>query len=239
MSKYIIIENMLIQKTFTGKKTELPLNALRLVYMFSTQISSWWGLGSRSSLTYVDLNGEENATEELYDALEEAIKGQRRGVLKEFQFALADFQGNSTMLNLAEIDGGPQEFLEKLKRYRKERTALVSRWVDSGGEVVLKGGFGAEAVLRRDGVYFKRKSISWREIREVFLETQESLITVNHLLFIPHGVSDGLFSMKKYKYCLRNIPNAKKHIYVAESNFWQSRAESEPEIKGPITKLNI
>ena len=240
MAKFIIIENMLIQRSITGKKQELPLNALRLVYLFAESLSSWWGLGSRSDLTYLDFNSEdENMMDELFDALTSEIKGMKKRHLKEFKFCLTDFHGNSAMVNLSEIEGGPMEFLEKLKRYYPERKELLQRWLSSGGEVTLKGGFGSTAVLNRDGVKFKRKSISWREIDHLFLETQESLITVNHMLFIPHGVSSGLFSMKKYKYCLRNIPNKKKHIYMAEGNFWMSRQGHEEAVHQPLNKLKI
>lgn len=230
MSKLILDERKLLVKEGIFNQVGLEMDSLRFICLVIPGTYKWRVISSSQQIEFIHLDLlDEKIALALSDELTEFIHREKAHHLAEMKLCLTDYGNYSAVITFKDLKKGNFDFFQRLHSFRKERIHKLKEWLRTDPRVELRGAFGATASLDRQG--FKRgkkKFISWGEVGSVHTETV-NLST--HLLVLPIGVSGGMFSLKKYKYSLQNIPAKKKEFYIAECNFWRSIQTSQ-EIGG-------
>lgn len=242
MGKLTLNENMLTVKEGMGKSTLLPLDALRLVYIFFPGTFKWRVITSTQSIDGYNLDDFVHLSEEtasrLFDEFRQALANERDFVLSGIKLCLADYNNHSAIITLKDVKKSKSNILEKLLYYRETRIEKLNKWLATYPAVTLQGGFaGGIAVIDKNGFSKgKDKFIAWKEVGTI--QVAEKNFGTSDFLIIPNGVSAGMFSFKKYRYTLGNISTKKKELYIAECNFWRTMEDSRDDIPQKIRELS-
>ncbi|MBN1647959.1 MAG: hypothetical protein JW874_07995 [Spirochaetales bacterium] len=192
---------------------------LRLVYLVTTGNMKGFIVQSSWDIYAIDVDDPDMA--EAVTTMATLFGERKTWGLSEIKLCLANYEQGRLEINLKKIKNAGVDLFTLLSATRDKRVAYRNDWLQTGQSVLLRGrnrvNIGAQGA-----VFSEKKKISWDEVDRIQLDKQESLVTVTSLLLIPAGVSGGAFSMKKYKYALRGIPNKQAELYLAECLFWKN-----------------
>jgi hypothetical protein len=242
MGKLTLNENMLAVKEGMGKSTSLPLDALRLVYIFFPGSFKWRVITSTQSIDGYNLDDFIHLSREtasrLFEEFTQVITNERDFVLSGMKLCLADYNNHSTIISLKDIKKSKSNILEKLLHYRDARIEKLNKWLATYPAVTLQGGFaGGTAVIDKNGFSKGRdKFVAWKDVGTI--QVAEKNFGIGDLLIIPKGVGTGMFSLKKYRYTLGNIKMKQKELYIAECNFWRTLEDNRDDIPQKIRELS-
>ncbi len=201
------------------QSTQWALNKLRLFCIVVPGSFKWRVVTSSQELMYEfpDLMSPEDefATYLLIDKL---CSDKNPNYLSGIKLCMADYNDHSIVLDLGKLKKESIPLLANLHHYRIERKEKLKQWIASNPKITLQG-MGSKATLDHNGFHFKKRSLSWPEVKKISIE---ETTMVSHLYVLPEGYSDGLFNLKKMKYALARIPNKKKELYAAECFFWKT-----------------
>ena len=220
MAKITVQGSILSVKNGPGKALEFDFEKLRLAYLVTTDnmrgfltLSSW-------DIYTIDVDNPESG--EAVKTIAGIYEAQKARGLSGVKLCLAGYGGNKLVMNLKKFHKAGTDLFGLLRKTAASRIALRQQWLGTSPDVRLQGKFGRITLNAEGAVFSDRKKISWDQVETIQLDKQESLVTVTSLLLIPKGVSSGAFSMKKYKYALRYIPNKLADLYLAECLFWKT-----------------
>jgi len=241
MGKLSLNENMLTVKEGMGKTTSLPLDALRLVYIFFPGTFKWRVITSTQSIDGYNLdvaNLPGDTVSRLFDEFNQALTRERDFVLSGMKLCLADYNNHSAVISLKDVKKSKADILGKLLYYRDARIEKLSKWLATYPKVTLQGGFaGGSAVIDKEGfVKGKDKFIAWKDVETI--QVVEKNFGTADFLIIPKGVGTSMFSFKKYRYSVGNISMKKKELYIAECNFWRTMEDERDDIPQKIRELS-
>ena len=242
MGKLSLNENMLTVKEGMGKTTSLPIDALRLVYIFFPGTFKWRVITSTQSIDGYNLDDTAHlagdTVSQLFDEFNQVLDGERNFVLNDIKLCLADYNNHSAIISLKDVKKSKADILGKLLYYRDTRIEKLNKWLATYPKVTLQGGFaGGSAVIDREGfVKGKDKFIAWKDVETI--QVVEKNFGTADFLIIPKGVGKSMFSFKKYRYSVGNISMKKKELYIAECNFWRTMEEERDDIPQKIRELS-
>lgn len=235
MSKITVKENNLVIKEGITKKTLMPMDALRLIYVFLPEsLKSWFVVTSSSGIEGYDLdNVTDESAAELSRKFDDMIRQEKAYKLSGIKLCLADYENRSIIVPLKDFKTSKIDIFSALLVHRPQRLAKRREWLDSHPEVVLRGVMGQQAVLDSRGFRRGKKLIAWKDVGTLQINTVNFS---TNLLVIPKGVSSGFFGFKKFQYSL-GIFLKKKELYIAECNFWMSRLDQETNVPQQLEEL--
>jgi hypothetical protein len=238
MGKISLKDNMLIVKEGMGKYTSLPLDALRLLYIFFPGNFKWYVVASSQNIEGYNLDSlPEDAFSRVTAEFKEKLLTEKTFILKDVKLCLADYANHSTVISLNDVKKSKVDLFDKLLLYRKPRVDKLNQWLTTYPEVRLEGGLGAKAFVNKEG--FRKgdnKFIPWNQVGTI--QIVEKNFGLSDLLIIPQGVGTGIYSLKKYRYSLGNISTKKKELYIAECNFWRTMEAEQEDIPEQIKELS-
>ena len=221
--------NILSVRGGGGRSRQFTVDELRLAFMVTTAKVRFFAITGGDDLLVLDLD-DENQSEGI-DLLHKMFLESKPGPLSGFDICLADYEGNMAVLALKSFKKEGIDIIDLLGKTRERRVEKRKSWLACDPTVTLKGRFGT-AKLNRQGYFLSsNKSLRWDEVGQIQINKQESLITTTHLLVIPQGVGGGFFSMKKFKYALKGIPNKLANLYLSECSFWRNQTFEKNEKK--------
>lgn len=204
-----------------GKNRQFAVDELRLAFFVTAVKVRFFAIAGGDDLAVVDLDDKDQ--QEGIDLLQETFRDSRPGMLSVFDICLADYGNNTAVVSLKNFKKAGIDIFDLLAQTKDKRVDVRRKWLASDPTVTLKGRSGT-AKLNRHGYFLsEKKTLRWDEVGLIQIDKQESLITTTHLLVIPKGVGSGVFSMKKYKYALKGIPNKLANLYLSECFFWQNQ----------------
>lgn len=242
MGKINLKENMLAVKEGMGKSTSLPLDALRLVYIFFPGTFKWRVITSTQSIDGYNLDDTAHLSgdtvSQLFDEFNQVLERERNFVLNDIKLCLADYNNHSAVISLKDVKKSKCDVLGKLLYYRDTRIEKLNKWLGTYPKVTLQGGFaGGSAVIDKEGfVKGKDKFIAWKDVETI--QVVEKNFGTADFLIIPKGVGTSMFSFKKYRYSVGNISMKKKELYIAECNFWRTMEDEGDDIPQKIRELS-
>jgi|GEM_PF-3152024 len=241
MGKLNLNENMLTVKEGMGKSTSLPLDALRLVYIFFPGTFKWRVITSSQSIDGYNLDVAHlpgDTVSQLFDEFNQVLERERDFVLSGMKLCLADYNNHSAIFTLKDVKKSKTDILGKLLYYRDARIEKLNKWLATYPGVTLQGGFaGGSAVIDKNGFSKgKDKFIAWKDVGTI--QVVEKNFGTSDFLIIPEGVGASMFSFKKYRYSLGNIGTKKKELYIAECNFWRTMEDERDDIPQKIRELS-
>ncbi len=237
MGKITVKENDLVIKEGITKKTVMPMDALRLVYVFLPEsLKNWFVVTSSSGIEGYDLDDvAEKNINDLSRKFDDMIHQEKAYRLSGIKLCLADYENRSIIVPLKDFKTSKIDIFSTLLLHRQQRLVKRREWLDSQPEVVLKGVMGQQAVLDSRGFRRGKKFISWEDVGTLQINTVNFS---TNLLVIPKGVSTGFFSLKKHQYFL-GISLKKKELYIAECNFWMSRLDQGTNVPQQLEELAL
>jgi hypothetical protein len=237
MGKIIVEENNLVIKEGITKKTLMPMDALRLIYVFLPEsLKSWFVVSSSSGIEGYELDSvSDGSIEELSRKFDDMIRQERAYKLSGIKLCLADYENHSVIVPLKDFKSSKIDIFSTLLLHRPQRLAKRRQWLNSRPEVVLKGVMGQKAVLDSRGFRRGKKLIAWKDVGTLQIDTVNFS---TNLLVIPKGVSSGFFGIKKYQHSL-GISLKKKELYIAECNFWMSYLQQETDVPQQLEELAL
>jgi hypothetical protein len=238
MSKISLKDNMLIVKEGMGKYISLPLDELRLLYIFFPGNFKWYVVASSQNIDEYNLDSlPEDAFYQVTAEFKERLLKERSFILKDVKLCLADYANHSAVISLNDVKKCKVDLFDKLLFYRKPRVDKLNQWMTTYPEVRLEGGLGAKAFVNKEG--FRKGDNKFITLNQVGnIQIVEKNFGLSDLLIIPQGVSSGMYSLKKYRYSLGNISTKKRELYLAECNFWRIMEEKQEDIPGKIKELS-
>ncbi len=231
MTTYRIDGDTLMVKEGLFRSRALALEALRLVYLLVDTSSRWYVVTSSKGMSSIDLDamGDESF-EGLQAVLAATIMESKPSHLTGGRLVLADYDGGSAIISLADVKRQNLPILESLVRSRDARRKRRDVWLAGDPVVELAGRFGGKAVLTAEGFTRGKRRIAWAEVGKIQTETHTAAGT--SLLVLPRGRSGGIYDLKRYRYSLRFIPSKLEDLYSVECAFWLDRCRSAADPAG-------
>ena len=152
MGKITLKDNMVIVKEGMGKYTSLPLDALRLLYIFFPGSFKWYVVASSQDIEGYNLDSlPEDTFSQVTAEFKEKLLKEKAFILKDVKLCLADYANHSAVISLNDVKKSKVDFFDKLLFYRKTRVDRLNQWLTAYPEVRLEGGMGAKAFVNKEG----------------------------------------------------------------------------------------
>lgn len=203
---------------------QFDLDKLRLVFLFFPGQFSWYVVTSSQKINSLNIDSLDENEIGLLEAEFSVMEIGKAG-LKSFQFYLANYKGQSTIITLKDLVAAQIPLLSFLKRFKKERIEHRKQWLETYPQLELKGSLGSKMTLTIDGLQIKKKFLEWEKVSTY--EIEDTYFGTSHFRIIPEGVSTGLFSFAKHKYTVGNISTKKYPQFMAECEFWRGLKDAE------------
>ncbi|MFZ5918573.1 MAG: DUF4190 domain-containing protein [Chloroflexota bacterium] len=222
----------------SSETESLPLDALRLVYLFLPKQFKWHLLQpSQHQYQWINLD---TISDEDFLALRQALSEQHRVLTGDFSFVLADFQGRVIQVAWKKLAEGGLELLAQLRRHKLTRREKLVRWLEGNPSITIaaKGGsFRAGVGMNTAGVaQGSSKFTPWSDLEKTEMTQMQSMVDVCYFRFIPTKTS-------RRKKIVTGVDPKQAEVCLAELDFWRSagqgsstegaRAAAEPRPAAP------
>jgi hypothetical protein len=201
-------------KLTSTETVALPLDSLRLAYLFLPQ-GFKWGLvtPSKTVYRYLDLD---SLTEAEYQSLYEQISGQWKPLWGSFKFVLKDLRGQASMISWKDLSRAGIDLMPALAQSRAARRAALASWLQGGGKVTIesKGLLGADVTLDAQGARANDRAIPWASLRQVRMAQVSQFSSSTAIGFEATKES-------RLKGFQLRVPGKQVEEVLAEVHFWQ------------------
>jgi hypothetical protein len=232
-------ETLTFRRGRLSSETEsLPLDALRLVYLFFPTQFNWRPLRqSKYRYQYQNLDA---LSDDAFSELRAAISEQPGFLVGDFSFVLADFQGRVVKILWKRLSADGIDLMTEIRRHRETRREKLARWLEENPSITIEakgGSFRASISVNAAGVaQGSKKFIPWNDLEKIEMSRVQSFVEAHYFRFVPHKAG-------RRKKIITGVSPKQAEACLAELDFWQSagrapstegaRAAAEPRPAAP------
>ncbi len=207
--------NIVSKGLFSSKTVSLPLDSLRLIYLFLPETFKLRIVQTNVQYHYVNLGPLAN---EAYVELSVLLSQQDAYNRERIHIVLKDFSGQEATISLKELTSNGINLFPHFAQYRRARNQKLNTWLQGNPHVK----FGLNMVIGADGIGTPNKSywMTWNALDKFTIFSTGSATIFN---FIPTKASQ----IKQFG--AGGIPVAQTQSNLAEIDFWRALAQPKAE----------
>jgi hypothetical protein len=208
--------NVSTKSLFSTKTVSLPIDSLRLVYLFLPKSFQWRIVQTNVQYRYINLH---TLSEESFLELSKLLLKQDSYNLERTQIVLKDFSDQEVTMSLKELAADQINIFPQFAQYRSMLREKLANWLRGDPQVK----FGLNMIISATGVGYPNKSywMPWNALDKFTMFSTGSATIFN---FIPTKAS----GLKQFG--AGGIPIAQTQSWLAELEFW--RALGQPKAEG-------
>jgi len=205
------------RKLASTETVSLPLDGLRLAYLFLPQGFRWHLLDpSQTIYHYLDLDSLSEAD---YQSVHQQIATQWKHSWGDFKFVLKDLDGHTKTINWKELSRNGIDLMPALAQHRDARRKNMQAWLQAGGKTTIRnrGLGGADVTMDTQGLYAKNRSIPWPSLGRLYMTQASQFGSTASITFFPSKASH----LKAFGLL---VPGKQVEEVLAEVSYWQLQA---------------